>query len=93
MKILMLGWEFPPYFSGGVGVVCEALSRALVARGEQVTFVMPAGPAAVHAPHLRLLVANRHVPAPRMVRIPSSLQAYRFTGRKCLTRDGTGSQH
>ena len=76
MNILMLGWEFPPYFSGGVGVVCEALSRALVARGDQITFVMPAGPDAARAPHLRLLVADRHVPVPRLVHVPSLLQPY-----------------
>ena len=76
MRILMLGWEFPPYFSGGVGVVCEALSHALAALGDKITFVMPAGPEAAHAPHLRLLVANRHVPARRTVRISSLLQPY-----------------
>lgn len=78
MKILMLGWEFPPYFAGGVGVVCEALSRALAARGAQITFVMPSGPATAHAEHLRLLVASRHASAARarLVRVPSLLQAY-----------------
>jgi glycogen synthase len=41
MKVLMLGWELPPHFAGGVGVVCDALSRALVRQGLEVTYVMP----------------------------------------------------
>jgi glycosyltransferase involved in cell wall biosynthesis len=58
VKVLMLGWEFPPFFAGGVGVVCEALTRALVGRGVEVTYLMPFDPGAAAAPHgLRLLGA------------------------------------
>jgi glycogen synthase len=39
--ILMYGWEFPPHHSGGLGVACFGLTRALAARGIEVTFVMP----------------------------------------------------
>lgn len=28
-SILMLGWEYPPYFNGGLGVACHGLSNAL----------------------------------------------------------------
>lgn len=39
-KILMLGWEFPPVHSGGLGVACYGLARAL--RGFiSLTFVVP----------------------------------------------------
>ena len=41
MRILMFGWEFPPYNSGGLGVACLGLTRALSARGAEITFVMP----------------------------------------------------
>lgn len=44
MKVLMLGWEFPPFFAGGVGVVCEALTRALVGQGHEITYLMPFDP-------------------------------------------------
>jgi len=37
----MFGWEFPPYNSGGLGVACLGLTRALSARGAEITFVMP----------------------------------------------------
>lgn len=40
----MLGWEFPPFFAGGAGIVCDALARALNNEGVKVTFVMPKGP-------------------------------------------------
>lgn len=37
----MFGWEFPPHNSGGLGVACYGLTRALQTRGDQVIFVMP----------------------------------------------------
>jgi glycosyltransferase involved in cell wall biosynthesis len=41
MKVLMFGWEYPPFNSGGLGVACEGLAQALADRGEDVTFVLP----------------------------------------------------
>ena len=41
MRVLMLGWEFPPHLSGGIGTACEGLTRALTAAGVDVTFVLP----------------------------------------------------
>jgi glycosyltransferase involved in cell wall biosynthesis len=40
-KVLMLGWELPPRFAGGVGIVCDSLTRALARRGTEVTYLMP----------------------------------------------------
>jgi glycosyltransferase involved in cell wall biosynthesis len=37
----MLGWEFPPFSSGGLGTHCYELSKALAARGVQIDFFMP----------------------------------------------------
>jgi len=37
----MFGWEFPPFNSGGLGVACLGLTRALSERGLEVVFVMP----------------------------------------------------
>ena len=39
--ILMYGWEFPPYNSGGLGVACYGLSRALARKKVKITFVLP----------------------------------------------------
>jgi glycogen(starch) synthase len=41
MKILMLGWELPPHNSGGLGVACYYLSKALASNGADIDFVVP----------------------------------------------------
>jgi glycosyltransferase involved in cell wall biosynthesis len=41
MKILMLGWELPPHNSGGLGVACYQLCRALSKKGVDIEFVLP----------------------------------------------------
>lgn len=41
MKILMLGWELPPHNSGGLGVACLNMARALSKQGADIDFVVP----------------------------------------------------
>lgn len=41
MKILMLGWELPPHNSGGLGVACYHMSKALAIKGAEIDFVVP----------------------------------------------------
>lgn len=41
MKILMLGWELPPHNSGGLGVACLNMARALAKEGAEIDFVVP----------------------------------------------------
>jgi len=41
MRILMLGWEFPPFIAGGLGTACNGLTRALDRLGHEVLFVLP----------------------------------------------------
>ena len=41
MKIFMLGWEFPPYISGGLGTACYGLTKALSNQGTEIMFVLP----------------------------------------------------
>ena len=41
MKVLMFGWEFPPYNSGGLGVACQGLARALAHENVELVFVLP----------------------------------------------------
>ncbi|MDR3559786.1 MAG: glycosyltransferase family 4 protein [Candidatus Pacebacteria bacterium] len=40
-KLLMFGWEFPPHNSGGLGVACFGLSRALSRLNTEIIFVLP----------------------------------------------------
>jgi glycosyltransferase involved in cell wall biosynthesis len=41
MNILMLGWELPPHNSGGLGVACYFMSKALAIQGANIDFVVP----------------------------------------------------
>jgi glycosyltransferase involved in cell wall biosynthesis len=76
MRVLMLGWEFPPYFAGGVGVACHALTKALARRDVDITYVMPEGPEQADAAHLRLLVASRLAPHVTVARVPGEMLPY-----------------
>jgi glycosyltransferase involved in cell wall biosynthesis len=37
----MLGWELPPYNSGGLGIACYQLCKALAKRNADIEFVLP----------------------------------------------------
>lgn len=37
----MLGWELPPHNSGGLGVACYYMARALASRGADIEFMVP----------------------------------------------------
>lgn len=41
MKILMLGWEYPPMISGGLGTATEGLINGLIEIGHTVTLILP----------------------------------------------------
>lgn len=41
MRVLMLGWEFPPHISGGLGTACFGLTQGLSHHGVDVLFVVP----------------------------------------------------
>lgn len=41
MKILMLGWELPPHNSGGLGVACYQLCKALSKKDIAIEFILP----------------------------------------------------
>ncbi len=41
MRVLMLGWEFPPHISGGLGTACKGLVEGLAVHDVEVAFVVP----------------------------------------------------
>ena len=41
VKVLMLGWEYPPHIAGGLGTACKGLTSALSANGVDIHFVVP----------------------------------------------------
>jgi len=55
MKVLMLGWEFPPFISGGLGTACYGLTKALDQLGIEVTFVLPTMVESEYTTHVKLL--------------------------------------
>ncbi len=65
LRILMLGWEFPPFIAGGLGVACYGLTKALDQLGHTVIFVLPRPVDRSHASHVRLLSPD----APRGSRV------------------------
>lgn len=58
MKVLMFGWEFPPFKSGGLGTACYGLTKALSQNGVDITFVIPKAPYDIKGDFVDLLVAN-----------------------------------
>ena len=42
MKVLMFGWEYPPYITGGLGTACYGIVKGLTSYPEiELTFVLP----------------------------------------------------
>jgi glycosyltransferase involved in cell wall biosynthesis len=57
----MLGWEFPPLVTGGLGRACEGLFRALE-RYADLTVIVPRSDPAFAAEHFNLLGLNQITP-------------------------------
>ena len=55
IRVFMLGWEFPPFISGGLGTACYGLTRALDRLGAKVTFVLPKMVESAYVTHVKLL--------------------------------------
>ncbi len=51
----MLGWEYPPHISGGLGTACEGLSKALARLGVDIDFVVPHLFGGENAAHMNLI--------------------------------------
>ena len=62
----MLGWEFPPFITGGLGTACHGLTKAMAAMGADVTFVLPKGIRGEHASHVDLVVPGEGSDAPNI---------------------------
>jgi glycosyltransferase involved in cell wall biosynthesis len=54
----MLGWEFPPFITGGLGTACYGLTKAMDQLGIQVTFVLPKIVESRYATHVNLLTPS-----------------------------------
>ena len=75
IRTLMLGWEFPPYISGGLGTACYGLTKAMGRLGMEVTFLLPrVGP--VRTAGSAEMTLESGFPHVRLRAVPSSLVAY-----------------
>lgn len=73
IKVFMLGWEFPPHHSGGLGIACLGLAQAITERDIDLTFVLPKKIDVQHDT-IKLLFAD--VPNISFEGIETALQTY-----------------
>jgi glycogen(starch) synthase len=64
-RVLMLGWEFPPFITGGLGTACHGLTKALDQLGVTTTFVLPKEtPIDACSSHVKLVSPGADAPLP-----------------------------
>ncbi len=76
MKVLMFGWEFPPFKSGGLGTACYGLTKGLSRNGVEISFVMPVTPEHAKADFVKIIGANTLFKNVTITEIDSCLTAY-----------------
>ncbi len=54
----MLGWELPPYNSGGLGVACYNLAKELARNGAEISFILPYTANFKHVTFMRVIGAH-----------------------------------
>src|SRR5438105_11407305 len=62
MRVFMLGWEFPPFISGGLGTACYGLTKAMSAMGTDIMFVLPRPVSTPFSTHVRLVSPRAQSP-------------------------------
>jgi glycosyltransferase involved in cell wall biosynthesis len=72
MKLLMLGWEFPPFSSGGLGTHCYGLTKSLKAKDVDITFIMPGGSDCVESQGIKIVQTGNG----RIIKLPVALKPY-----------------
>lgn len=85
MKVFMLGWEYPPSISGGLGTACHGLTTALARAGVEIDFVVPRVHGDEDAAHMRLEAADDR----RTPRDPDAARSLRAAGHQAQVDPGT----
>lgn len=106
-NVLMFGWEFPPFKSGGLGQACRDLCKGLDRVGTEVTFVMPISPEqAGQTEHANVIGARRtiveddpqleEVTSVEFKQVPTPLQPYSdpetYKEQRRSEKEGSGSE-
>jgi glycogen(starch) synthase len=95
IKTIMLGWEFPPFISGGLGTACYGLTKAMGRTGMDVTFLLPRmNPVRFGAgnPGEVYELVEYGLPNVRLRPVPSSLTAYGRYGPSQSARRATATE-
>jgi glycogen(starch) synthase len=58
MKVLMFGWEFPPFNTGGLGTACYGLTKGLSRQGVEITLVLPRIDSTPDSTYMKILSAK-----------------------------------
>ncbi|MBM4112234.1 MAG: glycosyltransferase [Phycisphaerae bacterium] len=77
MRVLMLGWEFPPFITGGLGTACYGLTRAMSRLGLDVTFMLPKCVDPSFATHVKLVAPGHRTtsdPAGALISVPIEVE-------------------
>ena len=91
IKTLMLGWEFPPYISGGLGTACYGLTKAMGRLGMEVTFLLPREGVVRLAGNPETILESGF-PHVRLRAVPSSLIPYGRFGNPRSTQRATAEE-
>lgn len=79
MNVLMLGWEFPPNISGGLGTACEGIVKGLSAYDDvHVLFVVPKSSGNENTSNFKLIDAEEVAKTGNVVFTEHPLQQYSF---------------
>jgi glycosyltransferase involved in cell wall biosynthesis len=87
MKVLMFGWEFPPFKSGGLGTACYDLTKGLSRQGIEVTFVMPKAPEDANTGFVKIIGTNNYMKNVKIRKVNSILTAYNTSKSYSETSD------
>ena len=82
MRVLMLGWEFPPFISGGLGTACYGLTKAMSRQGIDIVFVLPRPVSSQFATHVTLA---RPTQGPSFAPVAGQTRQYKLSEFKHVT--------
>jgi glycogen(starch) synthase len=74
MKVLMFGWEFPPFNSGGLGTACYGITKSLSQKGTEIDFVLPKNTKGKDSEFVNLISADSS--KTRITAVDSLIQSY-----------------
>lgn len=81
LKVLMIGWEFPPLMQGGLGVACEGLVKSMLKNPDiDLTLVLPHNPnngevnCKIKFPERAIIERTKYIPS--LLRAYSTSESY-----------------